>query len=146
MYGRQSLKILRKHDIKTYPSFCQHIISLFIFLFIVGLTVAKNPRMTIIETRVFQNFPDASPSHTRPFQPIKLNSLLCLELLFHKPLKNDILAQRRTSNSNSSEIFSLVTICLASFLPFESSSLTHKSRDNSSVQPRLKHEIKIERC
>lgn len=60
------------------------------------------------------------------FRPTKLNSLLCFELLFHKPLKNDILAQRSTSNSSSSEIFPLVTICLASFFSFESSSLTHK--------------------
>lgn len=65
-------------------------------------------------------------SQTCLFWPIKLNSLLCFELLFHKPLKNDILAQRSTSNSSSSEIFPLVTICLASF--FETSSLTHKSR------------------
>ena len=40
----------------------------------------------------------------------KWNSLLCFELLFHKPRKNDILAAQRSTRFSRSEIFSTVRL------------------------------------
>jgi len=96
--------------------------------FMIRLTILKNSSFHLKFESLKISLTHPLHSLTCLFNQPKLNSLLCFELLFHKPLKNAILAQRSTSNSSSSEIFPLVTICLASFFSFESSSFTHKSR------------------